>query len=462
MLATSGILGVAYVGGVGSGKTIAGCIQAMYMATTYPRSRGVITNNTHPQLRDSTMATFFRLFPPYLFGTMNQQEKIFKLFNGSEIYFRSTSDPDSLLGSNLLWFFMDEASLGSVYAFQTLYSRLKRPEADVVFPFSAYKFWITSNPCGKNWLYKFFFSEEAPKEHYGIVAPSTENIHLDRGHLEQLRSMYGDDLARRFIDASFDSFAGQIFPEFKNNPGYDGSHVIDPVQIPSHWYRFRCIDFGQKNPNAVLWVAESPTGDLYVYREFYKANISAFELGEGIVERSYRVDGDPTSGQEQYEYTIGDTSGAKVDPTSMESVYSQLLEHSRVEVLKAQKQDKFGRINRTKQMLRKNKIFIFRTCSHLIEELPQYQWEPPRAVGTSDTERVLKTNDHAIDALMYLIASRPDFFGLPDSTPAKNFSLKDAARIVLPDEVEDKLTKPKNSYGDLFDVEQDSDLFSTS
>lgn len=312
---------------------------------------------------------------------------------------------------------MDEAALAPEYAFQTLLSRLKRNEADVTFPMSAYKFWITTNPAGKNWLWKKFFSQEKRSDFIGIHAPTDENTFLDPSYITMLHEIYGQDLAKRFVKGSFETFIGQIFTEWNEN-----FHIIDDCDLPSTWYRFRAIDFGFKHPSCCLWIAEDPDGCLYVYRELYQSGLTGYDLGELI---------NTLSGKEEYLFTVGDTSGASINQASNESIFSQ-LESAGIWVENAKKQDQFGRIHRLKAMLGRKELFIMRGCRHLIDEMPQYQWEPDSMKRSASRQAPMKVNDHAIDALMYGIANRPDRYGLPKEKQDVVYKRDDQYKIAVP------------------------------
>ena len=48
------------------------------------------------------------------------------------------------------------------------------------------------------------------------------------------------------------------------------------------------------------------------------------------------------------------------------------------------------------------RLMVFATCSHLIEEVAAYRWKPSR--GAEDGKQApIKTADHAMDALRYLV-----------------------------------------------------------
>ena len=53
-----------FSGGVGSGKSMAGCYKALLFALKYPKSTGIIANQTYRQLEDSTLKTFNFMPPP--------------------------------------------------------------------------------------------------------------------------------------------------------------------------------------------------------------------------------------------------------------------------------------------------------------------------------------------------------------------------------------------------------------
>lgn len=72
---------------------------------------------------------------------------------------------------------------------------------------------------------------------------------------------------------SWDSFDGQVFSEWRNDPAHyqdhRWTHVIDPFLIPAHWRIYRGFDFGYARPFAVGWFAADPDGRLYHIREYY-------------------------------------------------------------------------------------------------------------------------------------------------------------------------------------------------
>lgn len=78
------------------------------------------------------------------------------------------------------------------------------------------------------------------------------------------------------LDGSWDSFEGQVFMEWRNNPAhYDDqifTHVISPFDIPSWWRIYRGFDWGFSKPFAVGWFAVDEDKRIYLIREYYGSN----------------------------------------------------------------------------------------------------------------------------------------------------------------------------------------------
>ena len=53
------------------------------------------------------------------------------------------------------------------------------------------------------------------------------------------------------------------------------------------------------------------------------------------------------------------------------------------------------------------RLFIFKNCVDLINEMPQYQWRKLRGLASRNSpEQPRDFNDHAVDSLRYIIMSR--------------------------------------------------------
>jgi len=99
-------------------------------------------------------------------------------------------------------------------------------------------------------------------------------------YVKQLESLPPDRRAA-LLEGDWNAYEGRFFPEFKPS-----THVVEPFEIPSHWLRYRAIDYGL-DMLACLWIAVSDTGDEYVYRELHEPDLIVAEAARKIIERSY-------------------------------------------------------------------------------------------------------------------------------------------------------------------------------
>ncbi len=94
----------------------------------------------------------------------------------------------------------------------------------------------------------------------------------DPGYLASLASMPEAE-KQALLYGSWDSFSGQVFTEWRNDPArYEDqrwTHVIAPFTIPKHWQIYRGFDFGFSKPFSVGWYAADEEGRLYRIKELY-------------------------------------------------------------------------------------------------------------------------------------------------------------------------------------------------
>jgi hypothetical protein len=86
-------------------------------------------------------------------------------------------------------------------------------------------------------------------------------------------AMMPEDERNALLYGDWNSFAGQVFWEWRNDPErYDDqewTHVIKPIPIPTHWPIIRGFDFGYAKPFSVGWFAADERGCLYHIAEYY-------------------------------------------------------------------------------------------------------------------------------------------------------------------------------------------------
>lgn len=409
---------IAYIGGIGSGKTLIGCITILSQAISHP-SDYLIGRQFFPELKITTYKTFLEICPPELIAEHRVADLMIKLKTAvpgkfSNIYFRPLEEPDKLRSLNLGGFYIDEANQVSEEAFMLLQGRLRGK--------GLRKGILTSNPKGHDWIYRWFLrkdhlKDQAVKDQYHLIkAPSTENIHLPNGYLQSVMSAWDDARIKREIEGSFDAFEGMVYDTFRRDV-----HVIRPFRIPYDWARHIRIDHGYRNPASIGFYAVSPEGEVYKYREIYVREylIEQIVLGDAR-EKKYGIM-NSISRDEKFET-------AKIDPSVKASrgrkggsEYDEYMEYwpksdSRIPPLQFAQNDVNLGIQRVKSYLKiqptgKPLLYIFDTCVNTIEEFCSYQYEElsPHSIGKkNESEKPKKVNDHAMDETRYMIVDCPE------------------------------------------------------
>jgi PBSX family phage terminase large subunit len=388
-----------YIGGFGSGKTYSGCQEALKVSQLYPGSLGVIARFTYPELRDTTRRTFFDICPPQLIKEWRSSENHLKLTNGSEILFRTLDDPDKLKSLNLDWFYIDEGSETNKNTFEMLRGRLRGLHGPR-------KGWVTSNPAGHDWLWEVFERDKKNGYEY-FRAPTTENIHLPQEYIEDLLNS-PDEWKKRYVFGSWDCFEGQIYDMFTDD-------LIVPNFRPAvEWEHLISVDHGYTNPTAAIFGAVDYDGTIWIYEEYYQpgklVSYHAHEIRKKVLGPSpdeIIIPGiDVAFAKKKWENKpidiIIDPSTKNRNPIDGQSVQAEYADNHFVCI--NGNNEVLAGINRVGEYFNSGKLKICKCCTNLIDELKSYKWDDADKTGK---EKPVKTHDHAVDALRYMIMSRP-------------------------------------------------------
>jgi phage terminase large subunit-like protein len=183
----------AFVGGVGSGKTLGGAAKALVQHLGRPRL-GLVVAPTYPMLRDATWRTALAVWAP-LAPTIHRNEMRLTLTTGAEVLFRSADQPDRLRGPNCSWAWIDEGALCTPDTWPIVLGRLR--EAGEVGAA-----WVTSTPRGRNWIYQVFVTQ-ASAETALYRATTGGNPFVDPAFVQALRGQYTARLARQELEGDW-------------------------------------------------------------------------------------------------------------------------------------------------------------------------------------------------------------------------------------------------------------------
>ena len=354
----------AFVAGIGSGKTHAGAIKAMYTSSKL-HGLGLVVAPTYVMLRDATLRTLYEVAGDAL-GELHKSEMRSEVRGGGEILFRSAEKPDRLRGPNISWAWIDEGALCPTQTWDIVIGRLR--EGGRAGPC-----WVTSTPKGRNWLY------HRAEQMTVFGAKTADNPYLDREFVASLQQAYTGAFARQELEGEFVTFEGVVYEEFNRN-----FHMAERGGL---WKTVIAgVDEGYTNPAVILAVGIDSDGRMHVIDEFYKRRV----LQGDVVAEARRF-------REKY-----DVKMFYVDPSAAGLIAE--MKSERLPVVGANHDVNDG-IQAVKAMLAEQgdghvSLTIDPSCVNTAAEFESYAWKEGREGLKDEPEKI---NDHAMDALRYAV-----------------------------------------------------------
>ena len=392
---------ILFDGGSRSGKTALIAEYLIRRALQYPGSRQLAARKYRAHVKTSlwndTLKSYIsRHLPP---GICRFQESELAIFfpNGSSICAGGLDDAErteKILGNEYITVFLNEATQLSFPTMQMAMTRLAQRVRDWKGRFAVPKLILDCNPRGpRHWLHAVGVRHVDPDTGEALADAARwarlnwsaydNKENLPEEYLYALESL-PEVMRERMLNGVWRGNEGAVYSEFDEDV-----HVVEPFEIPATWKRLRSIDFGYTNPFVCLWGALDPDGRLYLYREHYKAGVRAAEHAEIILK---------LSGGERFSVTVADhDAGERAE-----------LESHGLPAEPAMKNVARG-IQCVKNRLAvcpdgHPRLYFFRTLRNLLSEIYDYRWLPAQDGGNAK-EEPLKENDHAMDALRYMVAA---------------------------------------------------------
>lgn len=280
---------VLFGGAAGGGKSYGQMVDALLFALKHPGSKQLVLRRTFAELDKSLIRTALGLFPREIYS-FNFSSHTGKFKNGSLIdfgYCAAENDVYQYQSAEYDVIRFDELTHFTESQYVYLISRVRGANN---FPKQIKS---STNPggIGHSWVKRRFVDDSPPGVSFVgddgmnrifIPALLDDNKFLesgDPGYRKRLLALPERE-RRALLHGDWNIFDGQYFSEFSPK-----LHVISPFEIPRDWRKFRTIDYGLDRL-ACLWIAISPDGICYVYREFCESNLQISAAAAGILERS--------------------------------------------------------------------------------------------------------------------------------------------------------------------------------
>lgn len=374
----------AFVGGLGSGKSYAGCWEMFRQLATHPGAIGVVMAPTYRMLHDSTTRTLFSIIPENYY-TYRKSDELILLQNGSECWFRSADNPETMRGPEISFAYLDEAAMMTPVAWRIMMGRIRQPG----YP---NRIWLTTTPKGRNWIYDIFVKEQ--KEDFWYITSAThENSYLPEGYTETLSSNYSGNFLRQEIYGEFTSFEGLVYPAFASS-----IHCLPwgwkPEGIKAY---YAGVDWGYRDPYAVVVCGLDYDNRMYLVEEVYKTQLSPPQMLE-IMQNLHS----------RYNFTQ-----VYCDPS--QPGYISMFNSAGIPAAGADNSITEGigavRARLNTQNDGRPRFFITPECGNTLNEFGVYMY-PDEKDGRNPSSKPLDYMNHAMDALRYVcISLDPDIHG---------------------------------------------------
>ena len=424
---------VLYGGAAGGGKSDAIIAEALRQVDN-PNYRAIIFRKTYPQCREliiKSLRIYSQAFPDAVY---NGSEHYWRFPSGAKIYFGSMPNSTSYLnyqGLSFSYIAFDELTHFTQEEYEYMISRNRADGEGLRVYIRA-----TANPggIGHGWVKERFITASEPGVPYFVECEVTDKsgnriktkrdrifipssvfdndalLKNDPNYLANL-AMLPESQKKALLYGDWDSYEGQVFTEFKNNPaGYEtgiDTNVIAPFEIPRSWRRYRSFDFGYSRPFAVQWWAIDYDGRAYLYRQLYgssSANNQGLKLEPSEIARKIReIEDELECGNTIYgiaDPSIWDESrgrdGTVIRMFEKEGVYFEKGKNDRLSG-KMQCHYRFKPDENGKAM-----AYVFSTCKPFLRTIPALVYD---SVNVEDVNTACE--DHDYDAMRYFFMANP-------------------------------------------------------
>jgi len=388
---------VLYSGAVRAGKTLLAAHVAIRTCLEYPGAQGFIGSLTTPQLTDVVFKVFQQELMryqdaldkagiPLKLATMkySKGDMKAKFYNDSEIVFKSCDDETKIRGYTLDFAILDEPIEIDETIFKQLFNRISGGK--IPNPFIL----LTTNPGSQaHWIYKYFF-RQATDEYYTIETTTYDNVLLPQyeKYIKELEQNLDEDWILRFLNGRWGAYSGQIYKDFN----YD-KHVGNYKNFKDVKYYVAGVDWGHRNPSCILVIGITQDKEIVVVKEWYESGMTTPIVARKLQELD-----------SQYHFRK-----VYIDPSNPDLIVQ--VSDLKVSAEKADRNVDAG-IGKIKGLFKNYKIHIDENCKNLIREIQAYRYEKDK-MNKNPTEKPVKQDDHAPDALRYGLTGYRGFKAAP-------------------------------------------------
>ncbi|MFG2372564.1 phage terminase large subunit [Streptomyces sp. NPDC048504] len=260
-------------GPAGTGKSLAALFRLHLTALHNPNIRCLIVRKTAVSLTSTTLVTFDKKVAADAlsrrivswFGGNAHEAACYRYSNGSRIVVGGMDKPEKIMSAEYDLVFADEATELTIADWEAISTRLRNGVLSWQQQIAACNpghptHWIKLRCDAGEATMLVSRHRDNPAYMHADGTPTEKGV----AYFKKLDRLTGVRKAR-LRDGAWAAAEGQIFEGWD-----DAVHLVDPFPIPEAWTRWWTVDFGFTNPFVLQCWAEDSDGRLFLYREIYR------------------------------------------------------------------------------------------------------------------------------------------------------------------------------------------------
>lgn len=407
---TCGKKRIAIMGGVGSGKSYTAAMLMITHALKH-KTQVMALRRTAKETEKTLRADILEKWGDVISGMKSDQ---ITLINGSVIHLVHGYDDvrgvSHLDGYNISCYWISQAEQMPVDTIAKLEARARNMGAG-----GEILEIIEGNPNGKDWIYERYckgrqqttkstsvngmaydWLEWEDDTTLCLSVPTQDFPWLPKGYRQRQIEGRPQRWIDRYVDGKFDTYSGIVYDCFSEKDHLIKPFTILPTVDRTRFRRVIGIDWGFRNPCAVIWTIWDMKDDtFYFYREMYVTQTTPQQVAEMIAERT---------GDEVVDCILIDPSTR--NDTGLGNVYD-ILEARLGTIVPAENDVKAG-IDVVYEHLSQKRVQIFDTMTNFVNEITHYTYgdDLDKPGKTDPSEAPKKRSDHLMDAMKYIVFNK--------------------------------------------------------
>lgn len=371
--------------GVQYGKTTAGAIKLRIALHTFTNRSDnfLVIAPSYKILQQSTLPAFLKVVDDGI-GQFSKSDMVFKTNWGSTIYFRTTENPDAIVGiTNVRFIWGDEAGLFTLYAWENIQARAAFKEAQII---------LTTSPYTLNWLYKEIIRPclrgNGPKHVELIQAASWENPYMPASVIDRARITMDPRRFNAMFGGQWERMSGLVYDCYD-----EVENQCQAFSLPAGSRFVGGIDWGYTEPFVFKIRGITPDGAQFGVHEFYKSGLIIDDIADAVMMR-VRTHGVRLiyAGPDQPGYI-----------EKLNRLFAK--EGVKCAVVPANNDVRVG-VDAHYELLKTRRLKYFLGANpYTLDEIDTYHYPNPEDVGPDKNvkdQKPVQQNDHALDADRYI------------------------------------------------------------